>query len=474
MPTKFRRPPPRDALSRTYSADDITALSQDHMSRLSSFNPSGSSPIRSPTEPLGPNEVFVYYDSAWSTDEVCFPPVRQRRGAHYQPNVVSRRAATVDAGMITRDDSPKSRPLVKAVGKAKGLLVKVVARGSIRKLCRRNEAGEMVPVIGASSSAPSLTNSTSGEWSEETTPSGVLNTGKITTHPAGELDVIQDSESRFSVHSTDCLAPPKLSRRPQNSNISAGYEPPTPPPIAEQDAYQLLNILICGPIIPEDLPKDSTDSPEGQPQEQTKTGEQSQGKEQQHSQASDTHHDSLLANVAHVILFLPWCILIGGAILLVPSAAGTLAFNGGFMRGPPPRGLRRFAYWAENAYEHAFVFIACLALLLYRDADPHRRAWTLAALVTRWAWVWLGYYPPPGLHARIGENDVESLWLIWKGKAVVDAIMHKERPCSLPHTALEASRSDGAICSSIPHNNECRCHGTCLLSCADMQEKDRE
>ncbi|KAH9847501.1 hypothetical protein C2E23DRAFT_889896 [Lenzites betulinus] len=453
MPTKFRRPAPRDQLSRSYSLGEMP-LSQDPMSRLSSFSMSDAPHIRYPDSPLGPDEVFVYYDSAWSTDEVCFPPVRQHRGAQYQPNVVARRAATADAGVcMGHDDSPsKSRPLVKAVGKAKGL-VKVVARNSIRKLRRKNEAGEMVAVIGASSSAPSLTSSTSDDWSETSGVSKVAR-NNVAAHAASAFTAV-DSESRFSVHSTDCLAPPKFPSKPHNSNMSAGFEPPTPPPIAEQDAYELLNILICGPIMPGDLPADTAEPTSGPAEE----NDQEEPATDPPSSNESRSPESLLANAARVVLFLPWCVLIGGAILLLPAAAGPLAFHHGFTRAPPPRGLRRFAYWAENAYEHAFVFLAVLAVLLYRDADAQRRACTLGALVVRWAWVWLGYCPPAGLHKRIGEDDMESLWLMWKGRAVVDAITHKE------------GAGAGTMRASGSCSNECECHGVCLLSCPEAREK---
>ncbi|KAJ2994034.1 hypothetical protein NUW54_g7619 [Trametes sanguinea] len=51
-----------------------------------------------------------------------------------------------------------------------------------------------------------------------------------------------------------------------------------------------------------------------------------------------------------------------------------------------------------------------------------------ALLLSRFAWVWGSYIPREGLWERIGDDDRESLWLIWKGRAVVDAAFADHEP----------------------------------------------
>lgn len=120
-----------DGLSRSRSLEEISPPLLSEMSCSSLLSGAVS---YTTFDGVRANEVLVYYDSAWSTDEVCFPPVRQRRGPHYQPNVASRpRAVSIGVGVTAATASPRVRPLEKVVGKAKGL-VKIVARRSIRKV----------------------------------------------------------------------------------------------------------------------------------------------------------------------------------------------------------------------------------------------------------------------------------------------------------------------------------------------------
>ena len=154
----------------------------------------------------------------------------------------------------------------------------------------------------------------------------------------------------------------------------------------------------------------------------------------------------MLTKCVHIVLFFPWCVAVGGLILVWPSALERLTFRSGFLGGPPPRGLRRFGYWVGSAYEHAFIFLACAVVLAYYH--PYIGCTLLWAVLTRFAAFWVRFFPKDGLWERIGENDVESLWLIGQGQAVIDAAFAKQCNCV----------------------TLCECHGLCPLRCPDHQD----
>jgi hypothetical protein len=64
------------------------------------------------------------------------------------------------------------------------------------------------------------------------------------------------------------------------------------------------------------------------------------------------------ALIARILLFLPWCIAVGGCIVLLPSQLDLVAFQSGYLSGPAGTGIRRFAYWADSAMQHVFIFLS--------------------------------------------------------------------------------------------------------------------
>ncbi|KAI0636076.1 hypothetical protein C8Q77DRAFT_613600 [Trametes polyzona] len=461
MSTQFRRPLPNRIPSRSYSVEDFSDYSRAQFSHLSTPSTGSSTQVDTPSEPLRSNEVFVYYDSAWSTDEVCLPPVRERRGEHYRPDVARRprpRAATIaTVREVSVTAAPtKARPLVKVVGKAKGL-AKVVARRSIRRLRKK---GEVAETISDSSSVQHVNTPASEEWDQTgtTTVSGIaiVVTAEKQDGAEGTCGLVpKPSRSRFSLQSSDCPAlPASSSGKPQLSEMSAL---PTPPQIAEQDAFQILYILKYGDLM---LPHSDD--------EDDSTENFLPGQLREHARVQPAHDpqsaDELLSTSLHMVLFLPWCITVGAAIVLMPSTVGAITFDAGIIRGPAPGGLRRFAYWAANAYEHVFVFLATAVLLLYHFRAP----WTAALLFLRWAWVWVGFRPSAGLYRRVGWDDMESIWLVFKGRAVVDAVMAAKSITAGDAQAVDECCDGSEVPGSLSCSKECDCHGTCLLRCPEF------
>ncbi|KAI0648963.1 hypothetical protein C8Q79DRAFT_1007554 [Trametes meyenii] len=402
-----------------------------------------------------------------------------------------------NASALSDGGSPsKPRPLVRVVSKATGF-VKVVAKRSIRRINRKSDAGEgegvelevavptevavhsevvVEPEVHENSKAttqsepaiqpededemqsesPHLVSSPipqTGEWSGETAVpdvtvvvkeiSDVVNDDLLkapvdmkvhtspTPLPLRTLNMLihqnaynlppQPCDSVFSLRTpTGVWHVPVDPSRPQVSESTTSEEAFTPPhiEIEEAHAFGIIYTLQYG------NPSDRD------------------------PHAAGTHQPPLVRALLFM-LFVPWCVAVGGAILLAPASAGALAFRGGFVRGAaPPRGLRRLAYWADNAYEHVFVFLAVAAVALFY-ADPRRAVWVLAAAVVRIAWVWGGYRPGEGLHLRVGQNDQESLWLVAKGSGVMDMAVGSGKECS--------------------GEKNCECHERSVLRCPDSQ-----
>ncbi|KAG2143727.1 hypothetical protein DEU56DRAFT_900269 [Suillus clintonianus] len=87
----------------------------------------------------------------------------------------------------------------------------------------------------------------------------------------------------------------------------------------------------------------------------------------------------ILIGILRVVLFVPWCAAVGGALLLFPQKLEAVVFRPGYLESS--QGIRHFAYWAECAFHHAVIFLAFVVVL----------AWSMLL----WAFRWL-VGPSPG------------------------------------------------------------------------------
>ncbi|OSC99877.1 hypothetical protein PYCCODRAFT_1479518 [Trametes coccinea BRFM310] len=360
--------------------------------------------------------------------------------------------------------APKTgRPLLKTVYKATGKIVRVVWKKPINKL------GWKHGTDGKPAASPYLP----GGW-QENRQSGITivvesECDAEAKTPKPDVTPSKPTLSQFSIATTPDMrffvSPPE----PHNSQVSESEEHESPQ-LDEQTAFELLNCLYYGHMQPNepDAEEDDLEEEEDSPLVGSEIHHQPRGARMHraHSHLAPRPTQKTIpsppipptrtpTNVLHVVLLIPWCYLVGGLILLWPAALDRVVFQSGFLhdRVPAssadggsassaastsshPRGLRRFAYWATNASEHVFIFLALSTLPAYYylththpDAGTARALWLAAALsVSRFAWVWGSYIPREGLWERIGDDDRESLWLIWKGKAVVDAAFADHDP----------------------------------------------
>ncbi|KAF8335668.1 hypothetical protein F5887DRAFT_1250822 [Amanita rubescens] len=103
------------------------------------------------------------------------------------------------------------------------------------------------------------------------------------------------------------------------------------------------------------------------------------------------HFSSLdiTASITRVICFVPWCICVGGTMLLWPDKLEQVAFETGYMDST--QGIRRFAHWADVlGHQFVMIFLAFLATALW--ALPVTVGATLfIGLATRFGYVWRGF-----------------------------------------------------------------------------------
>ena len=71
----------------------------------------------------------------------------------------------------------------------------------------------------------------------------------------------------------------------------------------------------------------------------------------------------LVRLVILIVCFLPWCIAVGGALVLFPDHLEYLAFQTGYVT--LPAGIRRFSHWAEYGMQHIVIFSAFLGLFVF-------------------------------------------------------------------------------------------------------------
>ncbi|KIJ64225.1 hypothetical protein HYDPIDRAFT_28662 [Hydnomerulius pinastri MD-312] len=125
-------------------------------------------------------------------------------------------------------------------------------------------------------------------------------------------------------------------------------------------------------------------------------------------EAKDTSYKlgGLVPHLLRILLFVPWCAAVGGALLLFPNQLELVTFRPGYL--PSPKGLRRFAHWADCAHQHVMIFFACIAILLWYD-KVIGLSFT-GALLSRFVYVWS--YFSLDRNIPLGEDDQQSVYLL--------------------------------------------------------------
>ena len=110
-----------------------------------------------------------------------------------------------------------------------------------------------------------------------------------------------------------------------------------------------------------------------------------------------------------VLCFLPWCIAVGACIVLSPKHLDLVAFHTGYHNlNEIPRGIRRFAHWADIAVQHILIFVAFVVSVFWFD---HSIGATLAAsILARFVYVWRDFRFDKAI--PLGADDRQTMYFL--------------------------------------------------------------
>ncbi|PFH45984.1 hypothetical protein AMATHDRAFT_121884, partial [Amanita thiersii Skay4041] len=115
----------------------------------------------------------------------------------------------------------------------------------------------------------------------------------------------------------------------------------------------------------------------------------------------------IATSIIKILLFVPWCITVGGTILMWPNQLEWIAFQTGYIDSP--EGIHRFAHWAEIGHHYVMIFLAFLACLLW-TLPPLARVTLVIGLLSRFAHVWHEFQVDWSL--PLGLHDKQSIYLL--------------------------------------------------------------
>ncbi|KAK0451181.1 uncharacterized protein EV420DRAFT_1561310 [Desarmillaria tabescens] len=107
-----------------------------------------------------------------------------------------------------------------------------------------------------------------------------------------------------------------------------------------------------------------------------------------------------------ILLFLPWCVLVGATILLSPRHLEYVAFFPGYIASP--QGIRRFAHWADVAIAHVMIFFAFIVCI----GTQHLPLGVALAVLTVGQSIVAWHNFSFDSEIPVGDDDRQSLYLV--------------------------------------------------------------
>ena len=120
-----------------------------------------------------------------------------------------------------------------------------------------------------------------------------------------------------------------------------------------------------------------------------------------------------LASILRVAFFLPWCVLVGGTILLSPQHLDLVAFRPGYIQPAPAPGIKRFKHWAETGREFVGIFLGFVATVWW--TFPWFGLLVVTGVLGLSFHAWGDFMLDEKRGVKLGKNDKESLWIVLKG-----------------------------------------------------------
>ncbi|CAA7261560.1 unnamed protein product [Cyclocybe aegerita] len=119
----------------------------------------------------------------------------------------------------------------------------------------------------------------------------------------------------------------------------------------------------------------------------------------------DMHSLSSLA--LKVIFFVPWCIAVGGSLVLAPDHVDCIAFGLGYLE-PPPTPIHRFSHWANYGLQYVSIFLALVAMIVY--SFPSSGLVLCGGLLAQFSWEWHAFLADRT--KSLGSDDRQTVHLL--------------------------------------------------------------
>lgn len=113
----------------------------------------------------------------------------------------------------------------------------------------------------------------------------------------------------------------------------------------------------------------------------------------------------VVTDILRTVLFLPWCIAVGGSIVLFPKGLDMITFRSGYLE--PLSGIYRFAHWVDHAFEHVMIFVAFTGFIFWWS--PAVGFVVGCAVVAIGVHAWYDFRLDPSV--PLGEDDRQSVYL---------------------------------------------------------------
>lgn len=125
----------------------------------------------------------------------------------------------------------------------------------------------------------------------------------------------------------------------------------------------------------------------------------------------------LLPLVLRVVLFLPWCVIVGGTIVMYPQHLEFIAFGPGYVKSP--KGIHRFAHWADTGMQHVWIFMGFLASVWW--IYPNLGLMVIGGVVAQTVNAWQDFQVDRSI--PLGEDDRQTMYLVGKQYGMPDELM---------------------------------------------------
>jgi hypothetical protein len=134
-------------------------------------------------------------------------------------------------------------------------------------------------------------------------------------------------------------------------------------------------------------------------------------------------HPSSLAKtlfpfLLRIVFFLPWCVAVGGTIVTCPNHLELIAFGPGYLNSPP-KGIHRFAHWADTGMHHVWIFLGFLASIWW--IYPTLGWMLIGGVVAQTANAWHDFEVDRSV--PLGEDDRQTMYLIATQYGIPDELM---------------------------------------------------